>query len=95
VELSLFVVHVIYFGTKHIHNVQHGHNLQNNWLIKESIIDCLISCHSLVSHNIMMQIYFLTYLLFYIKLVQIVVKTFSLFWTTCEKQTQFLYWRGS
>jgi hypothetical protein len=95
VELSLFVVHMIYFGTKHIHNVQHGHNLQNNWLIKESIIDCLISCHSLVSHNIMMQIYFLTYLLFYIKLVQIVVKTFSLFWTTCEKQTQFLYWRGS
>jgi hypothetical protein len=38
--LSLFVVHMIYFGIEHIHNVQHGHNLQNNLLTKESIIDC-------------------------------------------------------
>ncbi len=71
---------MIYFGTKHIHNVQHGYNLQNNWLTKESIIDCLISCHSLVLHSMMMRIYFLTCLLFYMKkLVQIVVKTFFSF----------------
>jgi hypothetical protein len=45
VELSSLVVHMIYFGTKYIHNVQHGHNLQDNWLTKKSIIDCLISYH--------------------------------------------------
>jgi hypothetical protein len=42
---TLFVMHMIYFGIEYIHNVQHGHNLQDNWLIKKSIIDCLISCH--------------------------------------------------
>jgi hypothetical protein len=34
VELSLFVVHMIYFGIEYIHTVQHGHNLQDNWLTK-------------------------------------------------------------
>jgi hypothetical protein len=54
VELSLFVVHMIYFGTKYIPNVQHGHNLQDNWLPKESIFDSLISCHSTSLHIMMM-----------------------------------------
>jgi hypothetical protein len=27
VELSSFVVHMIYFGIEYIHIVQHGHNL--------------------------------------------------------------------
>ncbi len=25
---------MIYFGIEYIHTVQHGHNLQDNWLIK-------------------------------------------------------------
>ncbi len=29
--------------------------MQDNWLTKESIIDCLISCHSTISHIMMMQ----------------------------------------
>jgi hypothetical protein len=53
-ELSSFVLHMIYFGIEYICNVQHGHYLQDNWLIKESIIDCLISCHSTILHIMMM-----------------------------------------
>ncbi len=55
VELSSFVVHMICFGIEYICNVQHGHNLQDNWLTKESIIDCLISCHSTILHIMVMQ----------------------------------------
>jgi hypothetical protein len=54
VELSSFVFHMIYFGIEYICNVQHGHNLQDNWLIKESIIDCLTSCHSTILYIMMM-----------------------------------------
>jgi hypothetical protein len=45
---------MIHFGTKHICNVQHGHNLQDSWLAKESIIDCLIPCHSAILYIMMM-----------------------------------------
>jgi hypothetical protein len=46
-ELSAFVVQMIYFGTEYIHNVRHGYNLQDNWLIKKFIVYCLISYHSM------------------------------------------------
>ncbi len=82
---------MIYFG--YIHNVQHGYNLQDNWLIKKFIGDGLISYHSMCYKLWWWVIYFLTCPLFYIKLVQIVVKILF-FWTTCEEQTQFLYQGG-
>jgi len=54
-ELSSFVVDMICFGIEYICNVQHGHNLQDNWLIKKSIIDCLIFCHSAILHIMVMR----------------------------------------
>ena len=53
-KLSSFVVYMIYFGTKYICHVNHGHFLKDNWLTKKSIIDCLISCHSIVLYIMMM-----------------------------------------
>ena len=55
VKLSSFVVHMIYFGTEYIRHSRHGHYLKDNWLTRESITDCLISCHSAVLHMMMMR----------------------------------------
>jgi hypothetical protein len=46
---------MICFGTEYIHNVQRGHNLQDNWLTKESIINCFISYHLAILHIMMMR----------------------------------------
>ena len=47
-------MHMIYFEIEYICHIKHGYFLKDNWLIKESIIACLISCHSLVLYIMMM-----------------------------------------
>ena len=54
-KLSSFVVHMIYFGIEYIWHSSHGHYLKDNWLTRESITDCLISCHSALLYMMMMR----------------------------------------
>ena len=58
VKLSSFAVHMIYFGTHYIQHSLHEHYLKDNWLTRESITDCLISCHFAMLHVMMMQDFF-------------------------------------
>jgi hypothetical protein len=55
VKLLSFVVHMTYFITKYIWHSHHGQYLKENWLTRESIIDCLILCHSAMLHMMMMR----------------------------------------
>ena len=58
VKLASFVVHMLYLGSSYIREKGHGHTIAENWMTRESQLDCLIACHSSVLHMQMMKEFF-------------------------------------
>lgn len=54
VKLVSLIIHIIYMGIEYSH-VHHGHNGIENCLTQECALDCLIACHTVVYHKMIMK----------------------------------------
>ena len=58
VLLASFVTHMLYYGAKYILHQKHGHTIGNNWMNRETCIDCHIANHIAVNYIRMMRNYY-------------------------------------